>query len=645
HNERQVSLRALRNREGILNLILDAIDKITLITQQGYLVLSRGKRLARTGISFQFANSHRLNWLSAWGLLGEGTGMLDVLHCASMDSRGPQRYEGGTTSRSSSLCWRSTGDPKGMCCVPCVGNGTAVRLSAEQHLARPNIFVGFVEGSAIYQKWYFEVTLDPSSRRHTFPHLRLGLGQYQGLRQLPWRRREWGGNGVGDDLSPSAGSFLWTGGRYTLANPIDSLPLIKKGDVIGCALDCAHHHLLCEWPSGERRFQASTWTACSSCGIGLCQAQTLTIDPCFYFGDQHKGTLASPLDPRRPRVCAQTVDTSAIQLAAYIEQVRDKLAENIHEMWAMNKIEQGWTYSERRDDLRHHPCLTSFELHPAKSDTTPPSPSRPSRPCCPANLTMDKPPSRIRSVRLPNDPFLQSNGYKPQPSDLSQISLVQAGGVRWTLANTHNIWARERIMGVTYGLMRNLTCAAHLVSYGNVDEAIKKANRDTASETIRTLLVYRYILEAPPATNDGAANMDHRDTGAGNMGFGDTGVGKMGNGGTGGKMGHGDTGAGNMGHGGHGCWKHGSWGHRWETWFIETQVLEAWVMETDAGNMGHGGTGAGNMVHGETAAAAAQVRPQRGTPHRTYRLEDQRRHLGQVVLEMESHLRSHAWGG
>uniref|UniRef100_A0A0N7ZDQ6 SPRY domain-containing protein n=1 Tax=Scylla olivacea TaxID=85551 RepID=A0A0N7ZDQ6_SCYOL len=37
----------------------------------------------------------------------------------------------------------------------------------------------------------------------------------------------------------------------------------------------------------------------------------------------------------------------------------------------------------------------------------------------------------------------------------------------------------------------------HLVSYLNVDDAIKKANRDTASETIRTLLVYGYLLEAP----------------------------------------------------------------------------------------------------------------------------------------------------
>lgn len=66
--------------------------------------------------------------------------------------------------------------------------------------------------------------------------------------------------------------------------------------------------------------------------------------------------------------------------------------------------------------------------------------------------------------------------------------------------NTHNIWARERILqDWTYGLNEDpdMRRSPHLVSYANVDEAIKKANRDTASETIRTLLVYGYILEPP----------------------------------------------------------------------------------------------------------------------------------------------------
>lgn len=54
-----------------------------------------------------------------------------------------------------------------------------------------------------------------------------------------------------------------------------------------------------------------------------------------------------------------------ITLPGYIESIRDRLAENIHEMWAMNKIEAGWSYGERRDDVRHiHPCLTQFERLP-----------------------------------------------------------------------------------------------------------------------------------------------------------------------------------------------------------------------------------------------------------------------------------------
>lgn len=49
HEERQNRLKALRNRqdlfqeEGILNLILDAIDNINTITNQGFLVALSGE--------------------------------------------------------------------------------------------------------------------------------------------------------------------------------------------------------------------------------------------------------------------------------------------------------------------------------------------------------------------------------------------------------------------------------------------------------------------------------------------------------------------------------------------------------------------------------------------------------------------------
>lgn len=35
-----------------------------------------------------------------------------------------------------------------------------------------------------------------------------------------------------------------------------------------------------------------------------------------------------------------------IVLPPHLENVRDKLAENIHELWGMNKIELGWTYGK-----------------------------------------------------------------------------------------------------------------------------------------------------------------------------------------------------------------------------------------------------------------------------------------------------------
>lgn len=33
-----------------------------------------------------------------------------------------------------------------------------------------------------------------------------------------------------------------------------------------------------------------------------------------------------------------------IVLPPHLERIREKLAENIHELWAITRIEQGWTY-------------------------------------------------------------------------------------------------------------------------------------------------------------------------------------------------------------------------------------------------------------------------------------------------------------
>ena len=95
--------------------------------------------------------------------------------------------------------------------------------------------------------------------------------------------------------------------------------------------------------------------------------QNLSLDPCFYFGNLNKSVFSGPwlVEDDTPFV-PNPVDTANVALPSFVDTIKDKLAENIHEMWAVNKIEAGWCWGERRDDLHKiHPCLTPFERLPA----------------------------------------------------------------------------------------------------------------------------------------------------------------------------------------------------------------------------------------------------------------------------------------
>ncbi|XP_075211293.1 ryanodine receptor [Lycorma delicatula] len=597
HEEKQNRLRALRNRqdlfqeEGILNLILEAIDKINVITSQGFLVSLAGDESGQSwdiisGYLYQllaaiikgnhtncaqFANSNRLNWL--FSRLGsqassEGTGMLDVLHCVLIDS--PEALNMMRDEHIKviiSLLEKHGRDPKvlDVLCSLCVGNGVAVRSSQNNicdfllpgknlllqtqlvdHVAsvRPNIFVGRVAGSAVYQKWYFEVTMDHIEQTtHMTPHLRIGWANTSGYVPYPGGGEKWGGNGAGDDLYSFGfdGANLWTGGRKTVVLPHASEPFIRKGDVIGVSLDLTVPIISFSFNGSPIRgcfrdfnldgmfFPVLSCSSKLSCRFllggdhgrlkyvppeefsplveSLLPQQVLSIDPCFYFGNLPKCVLAGPWPVEDDTAFVPTpVDTTKITLPSYVENIRDKLAENIHEMWAMNKIEAGWMYGERRDDIRKiHPCLIQF-------DQLPPAEKRYDSQLAVQTLktilalgyyiSVDKPPSRIKNLRLPNEPFMQSNGYKPAPLDLTAITLnpKMEELVDQLAENTHNLWAKERIQqGWTYGLNEDpdMLRSPHLVPYSKVDDAIKKANRDTASETVRTLLVYGYNLDPP----------------------------------------------------------------------------------------------------------------------------------------------------
>jgi ryanodine receptor 2 len=64
----------------------------------------------------------------------------------------------------------------------------------------------------------------------------------------------------------------------------------------------------------------------------------------------------------RKNYVPQPMDTSDVQLPQELNELVEKMAKNVHEVWAQSRISQGWTYGpERNDALKHHPCLVPYE--------------------------------------------------------------------------------------------------------------------------------------------------------------------------------------------------------------------------------------------------------------------------------------------
>ncbi len=58
----------------------------------------------------------------------------------------------------------------------------------------------------------------------------------------------------------------------------------------------------------------------------------------------------------------QPIDTSNVQLADDLLQLTEILAENAHDVWARQRLSDGWTWGETRDDtVKHHPCLVPYD--------------------------------------------------------------------------------------------------------------------------------------------------------------------------------------------------------------------------------------------------------------------------------------------
>lgn len=59
------------------------------------------------------------------------------------------------------------------------------------------------------------------------------------------------------------------------------------------------------------------------------------------------------------------VDTSDVVLPDSLKPLLEMMAKNVHELWAEERLRQGWSYGEKRnDEQKQHPCLVAYEELP-----------------------------------------------------------------------------------------------------------------------------------------------------------------------------------------------------------------------------------------------------------------------------------------
>lgn len=64
------------------------------------------------------------------------------------------------------------------------------------------------------------------------------------------------------------------------------------------------------------------------------------------------------------------IDTSDVILPEELLSLTDKIAENVHDVWAVGRISEGWTYGKKKDDERKTtPLLVPYnELPESEKD-------------------------------------------------------------------------------------------------------------------------------------------------------------------------------------------------------------------------------------------------------------------------------------
>jgi len=59
------------------------------------------------------------------------------------------------------------------------------------------------------------------------------------------------------------------------------------------------------------------------------------------------------------------LNTKDVVLSAEVQELLEQLARNTHEVWAAERMKEGWTWGPvRSDERKEHPCLVPYEELP-----------------------------------------------------------------------------------------------------------------------------------------------------------------------------------------------------------------------------------------------------------------------------------------
>ena len=59
------------------------------------------------------------------------------------------------------------------------------------------------------------------------------------------------------------------------------------------------------------------------------------------------------------------INTDDVVLTDELIDLTEKIAANVHEVWALGRVSEGWSYGEKRDDnLKQTPCLVPYDELP-----------------------------------------------------------------------------------------------------------------------------------------------------------------------------------------------------------------------------------------------------------------------------------------